>query len=90
MPPDQLTEVLTPEARLRRMSTLLPVGPEEFAPNLPTETLPEMSSCLGPALDEPTETWNVVKDSPSDSGLNQERGAVGAFGVYGFYFCVVS
>ena len=85
MPPDQLTEVLTPEARLHRVSTLLPVGPEDFAPSLPTESLQEMSSCLGPAPDEPTEVWNVVKDSPSDSGLNQERGAVGAFWVYRFH-----
>ena len=87
MPPDQLIEVLTPEARV---STLLPVGTEDFAPNLPTEPLQEMTSCLGPAPDEPTEAHNAVKDDPSDSDLNQGHGAVGAFWVYRFYFCVVS
>ena len=53
------------------------VGPSVL-PNLSAESLPEMISGSQPAPDIITETWDMIKDGPSNSNMNQRFGAFSA------------
>ena len=57
----------------------LPAGPSFFLSNLSMEPVPETVSGSSPTSDKLTEAWNMVKDGPSDSNLNQRLNALGAF-----------
>jgi hypothetical protein len=58
-------------------------GDGVFMTNLTKEPQPEMIPGLGLAPNILAETWSMVKQSPSDSYLNQRLNVLGAFSVSG-------
>jgi hypothetical protein len=83
LPQTSTAENTTPEAgsEAREMPPPMPlpvqVGPSVL-PNLSTEPLPEMISSSQPAPDRLTETWDMIKDGPSNSNMNQRFSAFSA------------